>query len=407
MTDEILQDKLKELDELKQALTDCIDNVKNSTLTFEHPTIASEGATQDPMSIHFLPNNTFESQAFSSLINAELQLRNKQIRGRLSERRQILKHELTVEYHHQMIAEEVDACKRPEDALFLLMKCVPCVLHMENRIGLKMLQMVLIEGIAGVNKRVLFQEHPGGDVAKTKAMINAVQTTINQNVLGTVDNPAQWKFPYDEANKRLSRLSLTNVKTRKVVNKLELLIDLLVEDGSQKEKWKQCVPKYRQAMELLPQKKDLTDDEIYKCQGSIDKFFQDWISLHGLDGMTNYIHLLGAGHIARYRFLHRNLYRHSQQGWEAFNALLKSFFFRRTGRGGGRGVVRTKLRPIGLWLQQRNLWLCGLSKTELESFKTIARQNTQLEQDQLQLQAIEEEAEVADNLEFDCQSIMI
>jgi len=36
--------------------------------------------------------------------------------------------------------------------------------------------------------------------------------------------------------------------------------------------------------------------------------------------------MLGAGHIGEYLLHHRNLYKHSQQGWEAFNALLKTFF---------------------------------------------------------------------------------
>ena len=47
--------------------------------------------------------------------------------------------------------------------------------------------------------------------------------------------------------------------------------------------------------------------------------------------MTNYIHMLGSGHIAdEYRSEWKNLYQHSQQGWEAFKPLLKTFFFRRS-----------------------------------------------------------------------------
>ena len=62
--------------------------------------------------------------------------------------------------------------------------------------------------------------------------------------------------------------------------------------------------------------------EIEKCQDLIDLFFQDWMDLHGRDGMTNYIHLLGAGHISKYLYWQCNLYPHSQQGWEVFNKLL-------------------------------------------------------------------------------------
>ena len=84
---------------------------------------------------------------------------------------------------------------------------------MENCVGLKMIQMVLLEGLSGVSKGVLFQGHPGGDAARTKIMIEAVDATINQNILGTPNNPSQWKFPYDKTEKKLKPISLVNLKT--------------------------------------------------------------------------------------------------------------------------------------------------------------------------------------------------
>jgi len=80
------------------------------------------------------------------------------------------------------------------------------------------------------------------------------------------------------------------------------------------------------------------------------------------DDDDDYIHMLASGHVSAYLFYWKNLYRHSQQGWEAFNSLLKTFFFRRTQRGGsingGKGT-KTRLVPIAKWLQRRIVWLCG------------------------------------------------
>jgi hypothetical protein len=64
------------------------------------------------------------------------------------------------------------------------------------------------------------------------------------------------------------------------------------------------------------------------------------------------------GHVLEYLFRYKNLYRHSQQGWEAMNNLLKTYYYRQTGQGGGK-YERSKLKSIGRWLQQRTLWLCG------------------------------------------------
>jgi len=79
---------------------------------------------------------------------------------------------------------------------------------------------------------------------------------------------------------------------------------------------------------------DLTNDKIKQCQEHIDAFYVSWVALVSLEGVTNYIHMLGAGHIGENLLHHCNLYKDSQQGWEAFNALLKTFFFHCTRRGG-------------------------------------------------------------------------
>jgi hypothetical protein len=50
-------------------------------------------------------------------------------------------------------------------------------------------------------------------------------------------------------------------------------------------------------MELAHQKSDLSVEDITNCQREIDDIFRDWVKLHGLASMTNYIQMLGSGHI--------------------------------------------------------------------------------------------------------------
>ena len=95
------------------------------------------------------------------------------------------------------------------------------------------------------------------------------------------------------------------------------------------------------------------------------QFYQSWIELFGYHGITNYIHMIGVGHMLEYMQQHGNLNRYSQQGWEALNALIKLFFFRRTTKGGknsGESVtnLKSKLVPIGRLIQRRLLWVCNL-----------------------------------------------
>jgi len=109
----------------------------------------------------------------------------------------------------------------------------------------------------------------------------------------------------------------------------------------------------------LKNKEDLTDQEIFDFQWKIDQFAQGWFKINmGDEGVTNYIHDLHAGHISDYLFHWRNLYTHSQQGWENMNFAIKRYWFRCTNRGGGKGGGN-HLEPMARWLQRRFIWMMG------------------------------------------------
>ena len=52
-----------------------------------------------------------------------------------------------------------------------------------------------------------------------------------------------------------------------------------------------------------------SDVDIVDLQNNIDNWYRLWISLTGIEGMTNYIHLLGSGHITYYLKKYMNLRR--------------------------------------------------------------------------------------------------
>ena len=79
---------------------------------------------------------------------------------------------------------------------------------------------------------------------------------------------------------------------------------------------------------------------------------------------TNHTHIYQSGHISELLFHWRNLYKHSQQGWEALNGAMKTFFFRRTNSGGhaGKHARKSKLKAISHWLQRRLTFVCGFNE---------------------------------------------
>jgi hypothetical protein len=388
VTDDTMLTMEEQVTELENALKDYADKLADSKIVSEDPD-ANEGheaSKTNPASIWFEPMTASDRNNFSKLINDELELRGfADLPGNLTTRRAFLKAKLSDEWKLLQLKDVIDGCERKETALFLLMQTVPCILHLENRVGLKQLEMLIVKGLSNAEEGSILSEI-ASPIKRRDEYVRQVEVTINEVLLGDEERPSQWHCPYDKAKATLGPISFENYRTRKVIANLEVLVELSIPDFGEKEKWNRCLVQYRTALELLRQKTELDADDLAAFQKAIDNWHQDYVKLHDLAGQTNYIHMLSSGHISEYLFKYGNLHDHSQQGWEAFNSLLKSVYYRRTPRGGGKGL-KSKLKPLARWLQRRMLWLCGVSGENLQE---------QVQQAQAAAQA-ESEAQVEDD----------
>jgi hypothetical protein len=69
------------------------------------------------------------------------------------------------------------------------------------------------------------------------------------------------------------------------------------------------------------------------------------LNLVGYDGIMNYIHMLGAGHVRYFLRKWHNLNRFSNQGWESYNQMVASFWHHHTTKGGSK-TNRSNIEPI-------------------------------------------------------------
>ena len=154
-----------------------------------------------------------------------------------------------------------------------------------------------------------------------------------------------------------------------MIDGIECLIDLCIADESHKPKWKRGMEFYKKGMDIVKRKGELAQPQVLEFQKYMDIFFQEWVNLYADQGVTNYIHYLGAGHIAEYLLHWKNISDHSQQGWEAFNNAFKSYYYNRTQRGGavnkGKGE-RSRLKPMARWLQRRMVFMLDHTKESIE-----------------------------------------
>jgi hypothetical protein len=255
-------------------------------------------------------------------------------------------------------------------AVFLILEMVPCCLHLETRVGLKSLTMLLIEGLSNCAENKIFRNIPH-ERKRREGFIEAVQKYINEQILGDSDQAGEWRCPLEDQGKKIGTICLDNNRVRLILNKLDGLVDICIPQGDRNRDWKYCITDhYSPAMEILRKKTNLTEAEISEFQNHVDLYFQVWVKLHGQHGVTNYIHLLVSGHIAEYLVYWKSLYPHSQQGWEALNSLIKTFYFHRTNRGGKSGGKyggkKSRVAAIGRWFLRRLMWACGLEYANLK-----------------------------------------
>jgi hypothetical protein len=117
-----------------------------------------------------------------------------------------------------------------------------------------------------------------------------------------------------------------------------------------------------------------------RFQAKADHFFSKWVELVGYDGVTNYIHMLGAGHVRYYLKKWRNLNRFQNQGWESYNKYVAAFWHHRTQKG-GHGLNRNKIFPIGRWLLRCMLWKTGVAPAYFKEKERTGQLNNSIDCD--------------------------
>ncbi len=233
---------------------------------------------------------------------------------------------------------------------------IPCVLHLENRCNEKILTSII---------RLGFNLSGSRSDANAKNFILSLQCVIQSHILGTMEAPSQWKLKWSKGSDGIiiDNIQVRNQVGRRIVSKIDKIIEEVVEDISIRSKLIVALQYYSNAMELLLLHRALDEKEKNQFQDYIDDFFEIWISIFGIDGMSNYIHLLGSGHILYFLEKYDCLYLYSQQGWEALNNTIQAYIHQNSQRG-GRGSGQRKgeksyIFPLVRYIMRDLLWKTG------------------------------------------------
>ena len=229
----------------------------------------------------------------------------------------------------------------------------PCTLHAKMRLTERMIKMLILAGM-----RLAMP------AKKFKAFCEEVEDVVNTTILKRANvksNTGKWRVPLDKNDcKKLGDVKLSGHRAKLFIPGLHYLVDVCCKgyDPEFVAEWKDCCSLFEEVMEVLDSKLEFRPEDVDAFQLLADEFCDVYVGLTGRDGMTNYFHILRAGHFSYFLEKYGNLYLLSQQGWENVNSRWKRTFHNNTQKGGGWGGS-SKLGPVMYTMARSMLWRYG------------------------------------------------
>ena len=132
--------------------------------------------------------------------------------------------------------------------------------------------------------------------------------------------------------------------------------------------WRFFIISYLNCLELLTLHRDYRPGEVDELERRCKKMNTILVTkIGGLEGVTNYFHYVGSGHVVWMCRMYGNLWRYRNEGVEAFNKIVSLRHNKHNGNGGGRKRTRDgvpidtcpEFWSIGQWLGRWSMWQLG------------------------------------------------
>lgn len=133
-------------------------------------------------------------------------------------------------------------------------------------------------------------------------------------------------------------------------------------------RWLDFLSDYVNAIELMTKSADYEPGDIDILEGYIDRAYTKLLEISGIEGLTNYFHYFGSGHIIWMTRIYGNLWRHRNEGVEGMNGVLSLRYNKFNNRGGNKGRSKDGINEkceafevLGSWMSRLIMWQLGLA----------------------------------------------
>ncbi|KAL7564948.1 hypothetical protein ACA910_010342 [Epithemia clementina (nom. ined.)] len=224
-----MDESIAKYEEELQIMIDQMEDICKNTkiLSNENPRVPTQASFNNHNSIHFCLQNRGQRilTEYSNKIAHDLELCGMDsVTRSLKDRQEQLKKHLILEWAYVCTKSSVDVSKeRQAKALFLILNTVPCILHAENCMGIKIVTMLLIEGLSEAIKSSTL-----GEKAAAIEFIAKIENIVNNDILGDEQNDVQWICPLSDDKKEITQITMSNIRTCKFMDSFQKRIDICV-----------------------------------------------------------------------------------------------------------------------------------------------------------------------------------
>ena len=138
--------------------------------------------------------------------------------------------------------------------------------------------------------------------------------------------------------------------------------------------WVAFLTEYVNAIEILTKSEEYKPGEVDILEGYIERAYKHLLQIAGIEGLTNYFHYFGSGHIVWLTRTYGNLWRYRNEGVESMNGVLSLRYNKFNNRGGNKGSNLDgnnekcdAFEVLGSWMARLIMWQLGLAD---EMFRT-------------------------------------
>ena len=187
--------------------------------------------------------------------------------------------------------------------------------------------------------------------------------------------PPKWTHTLDtdkRGNAKLLPFKMNYDTSKKIFHfntlpRLYELINIAVVEQSENDKWRAFIVSYLNCMAKITANAEYTRSDVDELDVLCKTMYHLLITtIGGLEGCTNYFHIIGSGHVVWMAREYGNLWRYRNEGVEAFNKIVSLRYNKFNKRGGynktRRGQVSKKCDEfwsLGQWLGRWSMWHLG------------------------------------------------